>query len=204
MPTANILERLAIKEISHVRRVIVISVILVMMMVVPIGAVGEVTNGSHIGPRSSHDFWLGPLTHQTYTFHCQEGDTLSGSFTVTTDGDHFIYDQKKYDLWPGWGDGIDLYLLDEGNSSLWMNGEDFTALYAMNDLTTFSWSIVVARAGTLTVVYDNDSSVYGKQVEGSIVHFSREQNTNNTIMLVGFASLLFAILILVRRTLRAK
>ncbi|MFW9890459.1 MAG: hypothetical protein ACFFER_19970 [Candidatus Thorarchaeota archaeon] len=78
---------------------------------------------------------MSPLTYKAYSFECERADVLEGSFTVTIDGDQFIYDQKKYDLWVGWGDGVDLYILDEQSFHDWSEGETVEALFTRNDLT---------------------------------------------------------------------
>jgi hypothetical protein len=137
------------------------------------------SNSNHV-PLTTHNFWLSPLTAEVYSFECEAGDILEGSFAVTIDGDHFIGDQKKYDLWPGWGDGIDLYIFDEQNYESWSQGLNAISILSKTDLTALSWSVGIPSSGSWHVVYDNDSSVYGKQVKGTISHLSQ-----NSIIIVG-------------------
>ncbi|MHA2355338.1 MAG: hypothetical protein ACXADC_09205 [Candidatus Thorarchaeota archaeon] len=139
----------------------------------------EATSSS-LSPQYKHNFWLGPLTSQEFLFECQDGDILDGSFIVTIDGDHFIGDQKKYDLWPGWGDGVDLYIFDKQNYESWSQGLNAISILNKTDLTALSWSVGIPSSGSWYVVYGNDSSVYGKQVEGNISHLSQ-----NSIIILG-------------------
>lgn len=150
-----------------------ISLVLVLLIVfstVPITAASIEDHNSIHAPLTTHNFWLSPLTSEIYLFECERGDVLEGSFTVTIDGDHFIYDQKKYDLWVGWGDGVDLYIFDEQSYLDWSEGSSAIPLFTKKDLTDFSWRIDIPEAGNWYVIYDNDSSIYGKQVEGIINH----------------------------------
>ncbi|MHA2385685.1 MAG: hypothetical protein ACXAEE_05700 [Candidatus Thorarchaeota archaeon] len=153
---------------------------LVVIIALPITAVAIGEHASNHEPQATHSFWLRPLTSQVYSFECEKGDTLEGSFTVKTDGDHFIGDQKKYDLWPGWGDGVDLYIIDEQNYESWSQGLNAISILNKTDLTALSWSVGIPSSGSWYVVYDNDSSVYGKQVEGAIRHLSQ-----NLIIILG-------------------
>jgi hypothetical protein len=186
------------------KKLMVVSVVVVTMMAAPIGAVGDTSSGPRLGPSSTHDFWLSPLTSQIYSFQCQEGDTITGSFTITTDGDHFIYDQKKYDLWPGWGDGVDFYILDETNFSLLNNDQSFTPFYTMTNIVSLKWSVSVPHSGDWYVIYDNDSSVYGKQIIGSIDHLSVSQSILYALTLIGLGALLLTVVGFVRWMHRAK
>ena len=154
-------------------------ILLLVITPVPIGEAATGEHPSNHSPQATHSFWLSPLTSQVYSFECAIGDALEGSFTVTTDGDHFIYDQKKYDLWVGWGDGVDLYIFDNQSFEAWAQGLSATPLYSEKDLTELSWRISIPREGYWYVVYDNDSSIYGKQVEGTITQL----NQNSTVIL---------------------
>jgi hypothetical protein len=126
-----------------------------------------------------------------YSFECEAGDILEGRFTVTIDGDHFIYDQKKYDLWVGWGDGVDLYIFDDQSYQDWSEGLSAVPLFAKTDLTEFSWRIDIPEAGQWYVVYDNDSSIYGKQVEGNINHIP--MNSAIVLGLIAIAAAAFVL-----------
>ncbi len=154
--------------------------LLVLIAALPISTVATKQHASIHEPLATHSFWLSPLTSQVYSFECEKGDALEGSFTVTTDGDHFIGDQKKYDLWPGWGDGVDLYIFDEQNYESWSEGLNAISMLNKTDLTALSWNVGIPSSGSWYVVYDNDSSVYGKQVEGTISHSSQ-----NSIIILG-------------------
>ena len=145
-------------------------VVLSVLVYIPTGTTSFSMDTQHMNPLSTHNFWIGPLSSKIYQFHCEAGDTLDGAFTVTLDGDQYRGDQQKYDHWVGWGGGVDFYILDQIEYSSWSEEENFTAAFVMSDVTTLSWSFDISRSGEWYVVYDNDSSVYGKQVEGSINH----------------------------------
>ncbi|MFX1416944.1 MAG: hypothetical protein ACFFC0_09025, partial [Promethearchaeota archaeon] len=55
------------------------------------------------------------------------------------------------------------------------------------DITEFSWSIRIPYSGYWFVVYDNDSSVYGKQVEGTIAHLYQDPLAIGLLILCGGA-----------------
>lgn len=151
-------------------KLINVLVLLVVLTTFPIAVNSTENDNSNLLPQTTHNFWLSPLTSEAYSFSCEAGDILEGSFAVTIDGDLFIYDQTKYDLWVGWGAGVDLYIFDEQNYQDWSEGLSAIPLYTEKDLTDFSWRIDIPEAGHWYVVYDNDSSIYGKQVEGTINH----------------------------------
>lgn len=145
------------------------------------------SSASHIDsaahPLGEYDFWLGPLSSKVYSFYCESNDTLAGEFVVTIDGDFFEGDQKKYDLWVGWGDGIDIYIFDDDNYESWIEGESRSSLYSEIDVTTLSWIVTIPSSGNWYVIIDNDSSVYGKRVEGSIIHQNQYSGITQVLVL---------------------
>ncbi|MHA1907455.1 MAG: hypothetical protein ACW98Y_09195 [Candidatus Thorarchaeota archaeon] len=144
------------------------------------------------------DFWLDPLSSEAYVFLCLAGDKLEGEIVITLDGDYYSGDMQKYDLWVGWGAGVDFYILNHTSYTQWLEGKSVTPYYAKNDVTSASWSITIPSDGEWYVIYDNDSSVYGKQVEGSITHES--QGTNLIIAIVLFSVVsIFGIIFIVTR-----
>lgn len=161
-------------------RIAIVLGLLIAFAAMPITSNSAENHNSNHVPLTTHSFWLAPLSSEIFLFECEEGDTLEGSFTITSDGDHFIGDQKKYDLWPGWGDGVDLYIFDEQNYESWSLGLNAISILNKTDLTALSWSVGISSSGSWYVVYDNDSSVYWKQVEGTISHLSQ-----NSIIIVG-------------------
>ncbi len=121
----------------------------------------------------SQEFWLFPLSSKTFSVSCQTGDILSGQFTVTIDGDMYYGDQQKYDLWVGWGAGVDFHILNQSNKELYLMGEPFDSFYYVSDATNLSWSIEVPTSGEWYIIYENDSAVYGKQIATSVSQNSR-------------------------------
>jgi len=161
-------------------KTIIVFALLLMIAAAPTGAEARGEYASNCRPVATYNFWLSPLTSHVFSFDCLKGDMLAGSFTVTVDGDHFIGDQKKYDLWVGWGDGVDLYIFDNQSYDAWLEGLSPASLYSKKDLTELSWKISIPHDGDWYVVYDNDSSIYGKQIEGTINHISQ-----NSILMFG-------------------
>jgi hypothetical protein len=174
-------------------KLINVLILLVVLTTLPITVNSAENDNSNPLPLASHKFWLSPLTSEAYSFDCEAGDILEGSFTVTIDGDLFIYDQTKYDLWVGWGAGVDLYIFDEQSYQDWSEGLSSIPLFTEKDLTEFSWRIDIPEAGHWYVVYDNDSSIYGKQVEGTISHIA--QSSTIVLGLIVIAAAAFVVLL---------
>ncbi|MHA2425854.1 MAG: hypothetical protein ACXAEF_13770 [Candidatus Thorarchaeota archaeon] len=141
------------------------------------------------------DFWISPLTSETFVFSCFAGDTLEGEIVITLDGDHYSGDMQKYDLWVGWGSGVDFYIMNQTSYSYWLNNDEVPSYFEKQDVTTLSWSVTIPSDGECYIIYDNDSSVYGKQVEGSITHESQSMNHITTITLLSAVSLISIILL---------
>jgi hypothetical protein len=140
------------------------------------------------------DFWLDPLSSETYVFQCLEGDCLRGDIVITLDGEYYEGDQQKYDLWVGWGLGIDLYIMNRSSYDYWTSDGEAISFYAKNDVTSLSLDVTIPNSGTWYVIIENDSSVYGKQIEGSIIHESQSKSTNLVFGLVGIVSILVVVL----------
>lgn len=132
----------------------------------------------------SYEFWLFPLSTKILMCTCQSGDTLTGSFTVAIDGDLYYGDQQKYDLWVGWGAGVDFYVSDQTNMDLLLAGENCTPLYCASDVTSLSWHVEIPYSGQWYVIFDNDSSVYGKQIRASILQNEGQLNVSFIILIL--------------------
>ncbi len=115
---------------------------------------------------ASHDLTLDGLTWIAYDIDCRDGDTLTGSFEVTCDGSLYFGDARKYDDWSL--EGIQFYILDSGNFSLFTQKEPFTAAFERNDVQSLSWTFEAPSSGTWYIVYEN-KTVYLMIVEGSII-----------------------------------
>ncbi|MHA2379466.1 MAG: hypothetical protein ACXADS_09310 [Candidatus Thorarchaeota archaeon] len=180
-------------------RIVLASLVLVVFFSLPTQVIAAGIEEQSLEPKVTHDFWLGPLSSQVYSFECLEGDSLDGSFTVTIDGDHFIGDQKKYDLWVGWGDGVDLYILDNQSHEYWLQGMDIIPLFSKNDVTDLSWSVHIPSSGSWFVLYDNDSPIYGKKLEGRITQMSQ-----NTVAIIASSIIIASVVVLVAGRYLAK
>lgn len=125
-----------------------------------------------INNQATHEIQIQTLSSIAYNVECIEGDLLYGEFEVTSDGDLYPGDQRKYDLWLGWGNGVDFYIFNEDNYNDWYEGEEAVPAFEKEDVTSLSWSVTVDRSGLWYIIYFNDSPTYIKTVEGSIQHSS--------------------------------
>lgn len=135
-------------------------------------------------PLVSQSILLDAVSWQEFPILCKTGDTLSGEFLLTRDGDLFIGDQTKYDNWLL--GGIDFLILDEANYNLWVDGNSTTPLFERETVVKLTWSVEIPKDGLWYVVYINDS-IYMKQVEGSIQHHTNS-NPIIPLFLFGFVS----------------
>ena len=136
---------------------------------------------------SSHKIILNALSWEAFPFHCAVGDTLSGEFILTKNGDLFIGDQTKYDNWLL--TGIDFLILNASNYNLWVIGLSTSSLFEMQTVFELAWSVETPSDGLWYVIYFNDS-IFIKQVDGTIYH--RTQNSFSSLLIVlGLISLAF-------------
>jgi hypothetical protein len=144
----------------------------------------------------NHEIQIQTLSFKAYTIDCHEGDVLFGEFEVVSDGDLYPGDQRKYDIWLGWGNGVDFYIFDQNNYDSWILGEEAISKFEKTDATSLSWSINVDESGTWYVVYINDSPTYIKTVKGSIQHTNAIDNLLIFVGLLG-GIIVFILIILV-------
>lgn len=126
--------------------------------------------GSHesktwMQPLISHSILIEGFSWRAYDIECQEGDTISGSFEVTCDGSLYIGDEQKYDDWSL--EGIQFYIFDEGNYSLFVEDNAFKASFVRNDVLSLTWTFEVPSDGIWYIVYDN-ITIYLMNIDGSI------------------------------------
>ncbi|MCJ7818048.1 MAG: hypothetical protein MUP60_04295, partial [Candidatus Thorarchaeota archaeon] len=143
--------------------------ILVFLLVTSVAAVNHIET-SNEQPLTTHDFLLEAVSWICIPISCLAGDTLSGEFILTSNGDLFIGDQTKYDNWLL--DGIDFLIIDAANYELWIDDQPTTSLYERMGVVELSWSIEIPSEGIWYIIYDNDS-IFMKQVEGNIQHISQ-------------------------------
>lgn len=162
--------------------------LLLFLVLAPSAVPALQTSESNTNSDGPHDIWLDPLTSHVFSFDCQTGDVLQGSFEITLDGGYYPGDQRKYDLWLGWGEGVDFYVFNDTEFDAWMNGISSTAFYSRNDVTELVWTATLPTAGGWHVVYSNDSPVYGKQVKGAMTHESPLSALSYILLLLGITS----------------
>jgi hypothetical protein len=148
----------------------IVSIIFTLFIVQ--GAIADVSQGRKIAYLESHEIQLQSLSSKVFKMDCIGGDILYGEFVVTSDGDLYQGDQRKYDLWVGWGHGVDFYIFNQKNYEWWLEGESIIPYFERTDVNELSWSIGVNQSGLWYIVYVNDSPSYMKTVEGSIYHSS--------------------------------
>lgn len=164
-------------------------IILVPLLLVTCVSAGETNSREDLNPSISHEIVLDALSWKAFPLQCTAGDTLSGEFILTNNGDLFVGDQTKYDNWLL--GGINFLIIDAANYELWKDDLSMTSLYERKGVVELSWSIETPSEGIWYIVYYNDS-IFMIQVEGSIQHISQSGFTYTlvTVSLLGIAFLL--------------
>jgi len=173
---------------NPLKKINLLLLILVFLLVTNVAAGNHVeTSGEQ--PLATHDFLLEAVSWESIPISCLAGDTLSGEFTLTNDGDLFIGDQTKYDNWLL--GGIDFLIIDATNYEFLMDDLSATSLYERKSVVKLSWSIEIPSEGIWYIVYYNDS-IFMKQVEGNIQHVSQSGLTYAFVIatLLGLVALL--------------
>ncbi len=120
---------------------------------------------SQIEIKESHNILVEGVSWRAYDIDCQKGDMLLGSFEVVCDGSLFFGDEKKYDDWSL--EGIQFYILDNVNYSLFVEGQTFVAAFARNNVLSLRWTFEVPSKGVWYIVYYNDS-IYIMTINGTL------------------------------------
>jgi hypothetical protein len=142
---------------------------------------------------ATHEIVVNAHDWESFPLQCYAGDTLSGEFMITHNGELFPGDQTEYDNWLL--GGIDFFVFDEENYSLWVDGSSATPLLEDPGLEELTWSIEIPYNDVWYVVYSNDS-IFMIEIEGSIVRSGLYDQFILVIALVGLAALLSFTLIL--------
>lgn len=127
---------------------------------------------------------------------------MRGSFEITLDGGYYPGDQRKYDLWLGWGEGVDFYIFNNTDFDAWTNETSSTAFFSHTDVTELVWAVTLPSSGVWYVVYRNDSPVYGKEVKGAMAHESPLSALIYILLLLGIVSVLVISAAVYRRTVK--
>ena len=169
-------------------------IIVFPLIIVTCVSAGETDPQDFLNPRITHEINLDALSWKAFPIQCAAGDTLSGEFILTNNGDLFVGDQTKYDNWLL--GGIDFLIIDAANYELWKDDLSMTSLYERKGVVELSWSIEIRSEGVWYIVYYNDS-IFMIQVEGSIQHISQSgfTYTFGIVSLIGIAALLTLIFI---------
>ncbi|TFH10705.1 MAG: hypothetical protein E4H14_02050 [Candidatus Thorarchaeota archaeon] len=173
------------------KKIYLLTLILVFLLVTSVAA-GNYDETTDKQSLATHDFLLGAVSWKSIPISCLAGDTLSGDFSLTSNGNLFIGDQTKYDNWLL--DGIDFLIIDATSYELWMDNQSAPSLYERNGVVELSWSIEIPSDGTWYIIYYNDS-IFMKQVEGNIQHVSPYEFTY-TFVIATLLSLTFLLALL--------
>jgi len=87
---------------------------------------------------------------------------------------------------------------------MWSENGSEVSLYSNYDVTTLTWSLAIPTSGAWYIVFDNDSSVYGKQIRGSISHQSQTADMLLMFVLLGACFAVAMLLILAFRNIKKK
>ena len=112
----------------------------------------------------SHELLMNPITWKAFSIHCDEGETLSGSFVVTQDGALYIGDDTRYEYWLL--EGIDFFICDATNYESWEDGDEADPLFIRENVSELNWSVHIPSTGEWYIVYWNDS-IFMKTLEGN-------------------------------------
>lgn len=138
-------------------------------------------------PLATHDIVINAHDWESIPIQCYAGDTLSGEFRITHNGELFPGDQTEYDNWLL--GGIDFFVFDEENYSSWVEGSQAAPLLERSGLEELTWSIEIPYNDVWYVVYSNDS-IFMIEIEESIVRTGLYDQFVLVIALVGLAALL--------------
>jgi hypothetical protein len=176
--------------------------LLLFLVLAPSVVAGLQTSDSSTNNLGEHEVWLDPLAFHAFAFDCQAGDVLRGSFEITLDGGYYPGDQRKYDLWLGWGEGIDFYIFNNTVFNAWTNVTSSTAFFSRSDVTELVWTVTLPSTGDWYVTYRNDSPVYGKEVKGTVIHENPVSTVLYILLLLGIISAPIIIAIVYRRNVK--
>lgn len=172
------------------KKIYILPLALIFLLITNVAA-GYNLETSGEQPLAIHKFLLESVSWKSIPISCLAGDSLSGEFTLTSNGDLFIGDQTKYDNWLL--DGIDFLIIDSANYELLIDELSTTSLYERKGVFELSWRVEIPSDGMWYIIYYNDS-IFMKQVEGSIQHISGIGTTFAFVVgLLGIAFLLTAI-----------
>jgi len=172
------------------KKICILPLVLVFFLITNVHA-GSNIESIYEHPAATHDFLIEAVSWKSFPIDCLSRDTLSGEFTLSSNGNLFLGDQTKYDNWLL--DGIDFIIVDAENYEHWLGDISTTSLFEKKGVAELSWSIKIPSDGTWYIIYNNDS-IFMKQVEGSIQLISRSGSSFTFVVgLLGIASLLTAI-----------
>ena len=176
------------KHVGIVRVYVLVIILLQVMLITGVGAI-DTNQQRPLTLNSAHEITLEALGWEVTAISCLAGDSLSGEFTLTSNGDLFIGDQTKYDNWLL--DGIDFLILDATNYALWKDDLAVTSLYEREGVFELQWAIEVPSEGIWYIIYYNDS-IFMKTVEGNIQRISPYEFTYTFVIatLLSLTSLL--------------
>jgi hypothetical protein len=160
----------------------------------------EQVRTSNYEPLLNYETVINAHSWESVPVQCHAGDTLSGEFIITHNGELFPGDQTEYDNWLT--GGIDFFVFDDENYSSWVEGLSTNPLLERSGLQELTWSIEIPYSGIWYVVYSNDT-IYIIEIEESIVHSGIYDQLVLLVALMGIATLLCSSLILWKKNERA-
>jgi hypothetical protein len=163
------------------------------MFIIPAADAREQGSVLTLQASATHDIVIDAYTWESFSVQCNRGDTLSGEFIVTRNGELFPGDQTEYDNWLL--DGINFFVFDEENYGLWVEGLSADSMLEGVSLEELTWSIEIPYNDVWYIVYSNDS-IYMIGIEGSIIRSGPYDQFILLIALIGLAAILSLTLIL--------
>ncbi|MHA1964143.1 MAG: hypothetical protein ACXACG_02895 [Candidatus Thorarchaeota archaeon] len=168
------------------KSLIIICMVLTLSIATCVSAYEQDRTPNYV-PLVTHKIVIDAHDWESFPIQCYTGDTLSGEFMITHNGELFPGDQTEYDNWLL--GGIDFLVFDEENYSSWVEGSSAIPLLEGSGLEELTWSIEIPYDDVWYVVYSNDS-IFIIEIEESIVRSGLYDQFVLVIALVGLVALL--------------
>ncbi|MHA2301895.1 MAG: hypothetical protein ACXACD_13200 [Candidatus Thorarchaeota archaeon] len=147
-----------------------IFILVLALLMLPVPSLAKQDDSAvNLSILGSHELLLDPVSWESFSLQCDEGETLSGSFVVTQDGSLYIGDDTRYEYWLL--EGIDFLIFDAASYELWAAGGKADPLFVRKNVSELNWSINIPSTGEWYIVYLNDT-IFMKSLEGNFFRAS--------------------------------
>jgi len=159
-----------------VKREVITSVLLIIVMAPALAQAAAPAQENDIGPLADLDIWVDQSSVYCYNWtQLDEGDVIFVDFEVTS------------------GAGITFFICDAENYDLWINEQNATAHCIQNGVGIYSTSFSVPSGGEWRLVFVNYDPLVRKYIEGTVEIRYPESLSSMELAILVTCSLLFAI-----------